>query len=120
MKNAKNNSVSTSPQITTKVGEHGDQTQMSNLMENQAQIDNLASTCEHCNCDKNVQSSVNAYPPKDKTDYHPSKEELTQSYESDTPIAGTDPVTDPIAVNNIVTSEFDNTEDPLTQKKNKK
>lgn len=111
MKNKNDKPLSTSPQITTKVSEHGDQTQMSNLMENKAEIDNLANTCEHCNHDANVQSSVNTYAPKERTDYNPSNAQLNNFYESTTPTRATSPVTDDIAVNNIITSEFDNTED---------
>ncbi|WP_297634841.1 hypothetical protein [uncultured Clostridium sp.] len=119
MNDKKNKSLSTSPQITTKVSEHGDNTQMSNLMNDYAEIQNLASSCEHCNCDKNIQASVDSYLPKERTDYNPSNSQLNNFYESTTPTRATSPVTDDIAVNNIATSEFDNTEDPLTEKKEK-
>lgn len=119
MTDKKNKPLSTSPQITTKVSEHGDKAQMSNLMNDYAEIQNLANTCEHCNCDKNIQASVDSYLPKDRTDYAPSNSQLYNFYESTTPAKATNPVVDDIAVNNIATSEFDNTED-LTDPPSKK
>ena len=54
----------------------------------------------------------NVYTPEIRTAYDPTDKELTNAYESEYKTKGTNPVEDPIAVNNISYSEFDYTEEP--------
>lgn len=95
------NIISTSPQITTKVSEHGSHSQMSDVMQRNSLADNLENTAF---------IKEDEYLPDEKANYCPTDSELTNEYESDDVTKATNPCTDPIAVNNIVTAEFDNTE----------
>ncbi|MGL5417392.1 MAG: hypothetical protein ACRDAU_17115 [Clostridium sp.] len=128
---------STSPQITTKVSEHGTPEQFSNLMQSESTPDNLSnSKCtknhtENCNLNEDYTSaylenstpvesfdkiSPNSYLPKEgKTDYCPTNGQLTSVSESGGRTKATDPTYDDIAVNNIATSEFNTTEDIKTK-----
>ncbi|MGL4875901.1 MAG: hypothetical protein ACRC30_14775 [Clostridium sp.] len=128
---------STSPQITTKVSEHGNSEQLSNLMQKESTPDNLSNCkctkecAENCSSNEDYTSaylenstpvesfdkiSPDSYLPNEgKTDYCPTNGQLTSVSESGGRTKATDPTIDDIAVNNIATSEFNTTEDIETK-----
>lgn len=53
------------------------------------------------------------YPPKMRTDYHPSKEECQTSTDVGRTTNIPNPATDPIVANNIASQEFDYTQDMM-------
>lgn len=56
------------------------------------------------------------YLPAVRTGYKPSQNDLISSSSEGSSTELTDTVTDPITVNNIAWSEFDYTEDPISDK----
>ena len=58
--------------------------------------------------------SSNAYPPKMRTDYAPSDDDVESATGVDFPINMPNPAVDPIVSNNISNAEFDYTQDMLS------